>query len=49
MEPLRQTQAWQALTRHREELGETHLRELFAAEPGRGERLALEAEGLYLD
>ena len=49
MEPLRQTQAWQALARHREELGETHLRELFAAEPGRGERLALEAEGLYLD
>jgi glucose-6-phosphate isomerase len=49
VEPLRQTQAWQALTRHRKEFGETHLRELFAAEPGRGERLALEAEGLYLD
>jgi glucose-6-phosphate isomerase len=49
VEPLRQTQAWQALTRHSKELGETHLRELFAAEPGRGERLALEAEGLYLD
>jgi glucose-6-phosphate isomerase len=49
VEPLRQTQAWQALARHRAEVGETHLRELFAAEPGRGERLALEAEGLYLD
>jgi len=49
MEPLRQTQGWQALERHRAELGETHLRELFAADPERGERLALEAEGLYLD
>ena len=49
MEPLRQTEAWRALERHRADLGETHLRELFAADPERGGRLALEAEGLYLD
>jgi glucose-6-phosphate isomerase len=49
MEPLRQTSAWQALERHRAELGDTHLRELFAADPERGETLAVEAVGLYLD
>ncbi|HEY4278474.1 MAG TPA: glucose-6-phosphate isomerase [Conexibacter sp.] len=40
---------WQALERHRDELGEVHLRELFAQDPGRGERLAAEGGGLYLD
>src|SRR5207253_850704 len=39
----------QALERHHAELGETHLRDLFAGDPDRGERLVLEAEGLYLD
>jgi glucose-6-phosphate isomerase len=46
---LTSTPAWQALERHRAELGDTHLRELFAGDPGRGERLAAEAEGIYLD
>jgi glucose-6-phosphate isomerase len=46
---LTSTPAWQALERHRAELGDMHLRDLFAADPGRGERLALDAEGLYLD
>jgi glucose-6-phosphate isomerase len=46
---LTATPAWQALERHRAELGDAHLRDLFAGDPDRGERLALEAEGLYLD
>jgi glucose-6-phosphate isomerase len=47
--PLRDRQAWQALERHHAEIGQTHLRDLFAADPGRGERLTAEAAGLYLD
>jgi glucose-6-phosphate isomerase len=47
--PLRARPAWQALERHYAEVGATHLRDLFAADPGRGERLAAEAAGLYLD
>jgi glucose-6-phosphate isomerase len=46
---LRQRESWQALERHHAELAGAHLRDLFAADPDRGERLALEAEGLYLD
>ena len=41
--------AWRALVAHHAQIGQAHLRELFAADPGRGERLALEACGLYLD
>ncbi|HXX49019.1 MAG TPA: glucose-6-phosphate isomerase [Myxococcota bacterium] len=41
--------AWQALEVHFAKVRELHLRELFAADPQRGERLALEASGLYLD
>ena len=47
--PLRQRPAWKALERHHEEIGGVHLRELFAADPTRGERLAAEGAGLYLD
>ena len=47
--PLRDRKAWQALQRHHAEIGDRHLRELFAADPGRGERLTAEAPGLYLD
>jgi glucose-6-phosphate isomerase len=47
--PLRQRPAWKALEQHHHEIGERHLRELFAQDPGRGERLAAEAAGLYLD
>src|SRR6266568_3183644 len=46
---LRQTTAWQALVEHAEEVKEAHLRDLFAEDPGRGERLTLEAEGIFLD
>jgi glucose-6-phosphate isomerase len=47
--PLRKRTAWQALERHHAELADRHLRELFAADPGRGERLTAQAAGLYLD
>jgi glucose-6-phosphate isomerase len=49
MTPLRERAAWPALERHFEEIRGTHLRDLFAEDPGRGERLAVEAEGIYLD
>jgi glucose-6-phosphate isomerase len=47
--PLPGRKAWQALKRHHAEIAGQHLRELFAADPGRGERLTAEAAGLYLD
>ncbi len=46
---LRQRPAWTALERHHGELRDTHLRDLFARDPGRGERLTAEGAGLYLD
>jgi glucose-6-phosphate isomerase len=47
--PLPERKAWQALRRHHAELAGVHLRELFADDPGRGERMCAEAAGLYLD
>ena len=47
--PLRERKAWQALQRHHDEVAGRHLRDLFAEDPGRGERLTAEAVGLYLD
>jgi len=47
--PLRQRPAWKALEQHYAKIGPQHLRDLFAADPGRGERLTAEAAGLYLD
>ncbi|WP_155370839.1 glucose-6-phosphate isomerase [Catellatospora vulcania] len=47
--PLRDRAAWQALESHHAELAGRHLRELFAADPGRGERLTAQAGGIYLD
>jgi glucose-6-phosphate isomerase len=41
--------AWAALRAHFAELQSTHLRDLFAREPDRGERLTAEAVGIYLD
>jgi glucose-6-phosphate isomerase len=41
--------AWKALEAHQREIASLHLRELFAKDPGRGERLAADAVGLYLD
>ena len=41
--------AWKALSANREQIAKTTLKELFAADPQRGERLNAEACGLYLD
>jgi glucose-6-phosphate isomerase len=43
------TPAWQALARHHDAVRDLHLRELFAADPGRVERLSLEAAGIHAD
>jgi glucose-6-phosphate isomerase len=41
--------AWKALEAHHEKMRDVHLRQLFADDPGRGERLTAEAAGLFLD
>ncbi len=46
---LTELPAWQALEAHYLEVGELHLRQLFAGDPKRGERLTAEAVGVYLD
>jgi glucose-6-phosphate isomerase len=46
---LRQAPAWSQLQSHFGQVGSTHLRDLFAADPERGERLVAEGAGLYLD
>jgi len=47
--PLRERPAWHALEKHHRGIAGEHLRDLFAADPDRGRRLAVEAEGIYLD
>ena len=47
--PLPERKSWQALRRHYDDIAGQHLRDLFAGDPGRGERLTAEAAGLYLD
>ncbi|MER8069524.1 glucose-6-phosphate isomerase [Streptomyces sp. NPDC094034] len=46
---LTRTPEWDALGKHREQLGQTHLRELFAADPARGATYTLQVGDLYLD
>ncbi|PKV85113.1 glucose-6-phosphate isomerase [Streptomyces sp. TLI_146] len=46
---LNQMPEWTALGKHREQLGDTHLRELFAADPGRGAGYTLTVGDLHLD
>jgi glucose-6-phosphate isomerase len=46
---LRQAPAWSQLQSHFERIRSTHLRDLFAEDPERGERLIAEGAGLYLD
>jgi glucose-6-phosphate isomerase len=46
---LRELPAWGALERHHGEIRDAHLRQLFAEDPDRGERLIAEGAGLYLD
>ena len=40
---------WAALQEHYRKIKEVHLRQLFADDPTRGERLTAEAVGLYFD
>ncbi|MFD7688058.1 glucose-6-phosphate isomerase, partial [Streptomyces sp. NPDC059781] len=46
---LNQMPEWTALAKHREELGEVRLRELFAADPDRGTGYTLRVGDLYVD
>jgi glucose-6-phosphate isomerase len=46
---LTQLPAWLALQAHHEKIKDAHLRDLFAGDSQRGERLTVEAAGLYLD
>ncbi len=46
---LTESPAWKALRAHHEQIRNVHLRALFRDDPGRGERLAVDAAGLYLD
>ncbi|MGW2458960.1 glucose-6-phosphate isomerase [Streptomyces sp. NPDC001356] len=46
---LNQTPEWTALAKHREELADTHLRDLFAADPARGTVYTLRVGDLYID
>jgi glucose-6-phosphate isomerase len=41
--------AWQALRAHHGQMRDVHLRQLFADDPARGERMAIEAAGMYVD
>ena len=49
MSGLRERASWRALESHCREAGDVHLRELFADDPARGERLTAEAAGWFLD
>jgi glucose-6-phosphate isomerase len=47
--PLTQRAAWTALREHHGKIGDVHLRSLFADDPSRGERMVIDAVGLYVD
>jgi len=47
--PVVKRPAWKALEAHSKEIQKSHLRNLFADDPKRGERLTLEAVGIYFD
>src|SRR5436309_3131930 len=49
IEPLTQRKAWKALQTHYKKVRELYLRNLFADDPKRGERMTAEAVGLFLD
>ena len=48
-EPIERTPQWWALANHQAQIADVHLRELFADDPARGERLHLEVGDLYVD
>src|SRR5450830_1814824 len=47
--PLTERAAWQALLAHQRRISNMHLRQLFADDAGRGERLVAQGADLYLD
>jgi glucose-6-phosphate isomerase len=49
VKPLTQRPAWEELRNHAKQVRAQHLRDLFAADPERGKRMASEAAGIYLD
>jgi glucose-6-phosphate isomerase len=49
IEPLTKRKAWKALETHYKQIRELHLRNLFADDPKRGERMTVDAAGLFLD
>ena len=49
MEASANQPAWSALEAHYDTICDTHLRDLFAQDEGRGERLNAEAAGIFLD
>jgi glucose-6-phosphate isomerase len=49
VKPLTQRPAWKALAAHYKRVRKLHLRDLFAKDPKRGERMTVEAVGLFLD
>lgn len=49
IKPLSKRVAWKALNAHFKKIQSLHLRTLFANDPKRGERMAAEAAGIYLD
>jgi len=48
-EPIERTPQWWALANHQAQIADVHLREMFADDPARGERLHLELGDLYVD
>jgi glucose-6-phosphate isomerase len=49
LKPLTQRPAWKALAAHHKQIRKLHLRDLFAKDPKRGERLTSEGVGIFLD
>ena len=49
MAPITESPEWRALDAHFETMRDVHLRDLFAADPRRGEQMTVELDGLYLD
>src|SRR5271155_4727100 len=49
LSPLRNRPAWIALEGHQRAIKGVHLRHMFAKDPHRGERLTVEAAGVFLD
>jgi glucose-6-phosphate isomerase len=49
VQALRSRPAWASLEQHYRTVKDLHLRQLFAKDPKRGDRLTVEAAGIYLD